>query len=152
MKQNLSSTKEQIVFGNDSIVIRKFIRGIEGGKTLDTTGFTNTLIKAGHIIITNGEGTYKPMPLVQDSVTENSVTTFLYESDGVTPKIVYGALPDGYNYCGVLYRTIQTSKPAASILTWGIVNEEALPYAITGIKSAFASAVPHIEFIKEEEA
>lgn len=63
-KANLNNEREQIIFGDDSIVIQKYISGIKGGRTLDVTGFSEKVIKAGHIIIRkDSDGTYKPMPV-----------------------------------------------------------------------------------------
>lgn len=145
MKQDLSAKKEQIVFGNDSVVIPKYISGIEGGRTLDMTGYTDKVLKAGHVIITDGKGTYRPMPVTPETTTgegESAVTTLAR----------YGTLPTEYSYAGVLYRSILTADPAASIMTWGKVNSEAAPYPMTTILAAFKTACPHIEFVKDEEA
>ena len=130
MLNDLSPKKNGVVFGDDSIVIQKYISGIKGGRTLDVTGFADSVIKAGHVIIVK-DGTYAPMPV----------------SGGV-----YGALPEGYAYAGVLYRSILAAKPAASIMTWGEVNSVAMPYAMETILDAFKEACPHIDFIKDEEA
>lgn len=131
MKQDLSAKKEQIVFGDDSVVIQKYISGIKGGRTLDVTGYTEKVLKAGHVIVTDGNGAYKPMPV---------------------SGAAYGELPAGHSYAGVLYRSILTAQPAASIMTWGEVNSEAVPYPMTSIMEAFKATCPHIDFIKDEEA
>lgn len=128
---DLVNDKKQIIFGDDSIVIQKYISGIKGGRVLDTTGFTESVIKAGHVIITDGKGVYKPMPISGGN---------------------YGTLPEGFDYAGVLYRSILTSRPSASIMTWGEVNSVAMPYAMDSILTAFQTACPHIDFIKDEEA
>ena len=130
MLNDLSPKKNQIVFGDDSIVIQKYISGIKGGRTLDVAGFAETVIKAGHVIIVK-DGTYAPMPV---------------EGEG------YAALPEGYEYAGILYRSIPTAKPAASIMFNGEVNEVAVPYPMGTILEAFKAACPHIVFIKDEEA
>lgn len=145
MKQDLSAKKEQIVFGDDSVVIPKYISGIEGGRTLDMTGYTDKVLKAGHVIITDGKGTYKPMPVTPETTTGEG-------ESAVTTPAGYGTLPTGYSYAGVLYRSILTADPAASIMTWGKVNSEAVPYPMTTILAAFKTACPHIEFVKDEEA
>ena len=131
MLNDLTPNKQQVVFGDDSIVIQKYISGIKGGRTLDVTGFAATVIKAGHVIIKKQDGNYAPMPVKGDA---------------------YDALPEGAAYVGVLYRSILAAKPAASIMTWGEVNVEAVPYAMTNILAAFKAACPHIDFIKDEEA
>ena len=130
MLNDLTPNKQQVVFGDDSIVIQKYISGIKGGRTLDVTGFAASVIKAGHVIIVK-DGVYAPMPVSGEA---------------------YAALPSGYTYAGGLYRSIPAAKPAASIMTNGEVNEEAVPYAMTAIATAFKTACPHIVFIKDEEA
>ena len=130
MLNDLTPNKNQIVFGDDSVVIQKYISGIKGGRTLDVTGFAEAVIKAGHVIIVK-DGVYSPMPV----------------SSGK-----YATLPSGAAYAGVLYRSIPTAKPAASIMTWGEVNANAVPYAMDTILAAFKTACPHIDFIKDEEA
>lgn len=130
MLNDLTPNKQQVVFGDDSIVIQKYISGIKGGRTLDVTGFAENVIKAGHVIIVK-DGVYKPMPVSGEA---------------------YAALPEGFAYAGILYRSISAAKPAASIMTWGEVNVEAVPYAMTSILAAFKTACPHIDFIKDEEA
>lgn len=128
-KSNLSAKKQQIVFGDDNIVIQKYISGIKGGRTLDVTGFSG-VIKAGHVIIVK-DGVYAPMPVSGEA---------------------YGTLTSGYAYAGVLYRSISVERPEASIMTWGEVNSEAVPYKMDSIMEAFKEACPHIDFIKDEEA
>lgn len=131
-KVNLNNEREQVVFGDDSIVIQKYISGIKGGRALDVTGFSEKVIEAGHVIIRkDSEGTYKPMP-----VSDNA----------------YAALPEGHSYAGVLYRSIRTAKPFASIMTWGEVNDVAKPYDMASILDSFKVSCPHIDFIKDEEA
>ena len=130
MLNDLTPNKQQMVFGEDSIVIQKYISGIKGGRTLDVTGFADSVIKAGHVIIVK-DGVYAPMPVSGEA---------------------YAALPSGAAYAGVLYRSIPAAKPAASIMTNGEVNAEALPYAMDSILAAFKTACPHIVFIKDEEA
>jgi hypothetical protein len=131
MLNDLTPNKQQVVFGDDSIVIQKYISGVKGGRTLDVTGFPEKVIKAGHVIIKKQNGNYAPMPVNGEA---------------------YAALPEGAAYAGVLYRSILAAKPAASIMTWGEVNAEAVPYPMTAILAAFKTACPHIDFIKDEEA
>ena len=131
MLNDLTPNKQQVVFGEDSIVIQKFISGIKGGRTLDVTGFAENVIKAGHVIIVKEDGNYAPMPVSGDA---------------------YAALPSGAAYAGILYRSIPTAKPAASIMFNGEVNVEAVPYPMDAILTAFKAACPLIVFIKDEEA
>lgn len=132
MLNDLSPNKNVVVFGEDSIVIQKYISGIKGGRTLDVTGFTEPVIKAGHVIIKLQNGNYAPMPVKDGN----------YELQ----------LPSGAEYVGVLYRSILTAKPAASIMTAGEVNVEAMPYGNSLEWNEFKEHCPHIVTIKDEEA
>lgn len=150
---------------------------LTGFTSYDKDGKTIGHIAAGHIIIVK-DGVYKPMPIKVDESyvvkaveTGASVKGLYTESGGVYTacddddvavagttyyeKVVgttysYDSLPSNHSYAGVLVASIATDRPAASIMTIGQVNEAALPFAITAIKSAFVAACPHIEFIKDE--
>lgn len=107
---------------NDRIVIRKFNSGIVGGRTLDMDGYSDSVIKAGHIIIqsTEDETVFKPLPV----------------KDGK-----YEALPTNYKYVGVVVATKPSNDPRVAIMYDGEVNDVASPYPITDeIKTAFKSA------------
>ena len=131
MLNDLSPKKNQIVFGDDSVVIQKYISGIKGGRTLDVTGFTEPVIKAGHVIIKLTNGNYAPMPVQEGNYAIS--------------------LPSGAKFVGVLYRSIPTAKPAASIMTAGEVNSVAAPYDYSELPD-FKAACPHIVIINDEEA
>lgn len=132
----LKTEKKQIVFGEDSVIIQKFGSGIKGGRALDVTDVTDTVLYAGRVIITDGAGTYKPLA----TTTSGGTTT-------------YGELPESYSYVGVLYRSILTDEPAASIMTSGQVCEPAAVEANgAAYPTAFKTACPKIEFIKDENA
>lgn len=129
---NLSNTGQTISDGNDSIVIMNNFESIKGGKTLDTTGFAPTVIKAGHVVIREtATGLYKPMPLA-------------------TNDTVYGTLPAGHTYAGILVSTIQTAKPFAGIMVRGTVNSTASPFVLTTILSAVKTALPQLIFTADE--
>ena len=152
MKQDISQKKEGIDFGSyDSIVIKKHITDIEGGRTLDMADYPENVLYAAHVIIseTNGEGekTYKPMPVKQVLVDGKPQV----DDDG---NIVYAydTLPEGAQYEGVLYRSILKEKPAASILIDGVVNDKVMKFELGAIASAFKAACPHIIFNHDEEA
>lgn len=123
----LVNEKKQIVFGKDSVVIQKYIAGIKGGRALDATGVTADVIEAGHVIITDGKGVYKPMPVSGSA---------------------YSSLPESHSFVGILVSSISTKNPAAAIMTIGQVNEAALPFALP---EGFKAACPNIQFIKDEE-
>lgn len=141
MLHNANTGKESIIFGNDSIVIQKFISGIAGGRTLDVTGYPLSVIPAGSLVIKKGDE-YLPMPIVKDTAKSTEEET-VYK---------YNTLPDGAAYVGVLYRSIQAKDGQASIMIDGIVNEEVAPFDLATVKSAFSQACPHIIFTKDEVA
>lgn len=61
---NLVNEPSSVITGNDSIVIKEYFEGMRGGKTLDVTGFSPSVIRAGHVIIrANSGGDFKPMPV-----------------------------------------------------------------------------------------
>lgn len=129
---NLNVKKKQIVFGEDSVIVQKWIAGIKGGRALDVTDITDKVLSAGRVIITNGKGTYKPLSI----------------KDGA-----YDALPEGYSYVGILYRSIRTEEAGASIMTEGQVNEIAAKNANgVDVPAAFKTACPLIEFVTDENA
>lgn len=133
MKNDISPNKETVVFGNDSAVIRKYIAGIAGGRTLDCSEFAEDTVRAGHVIIKKTDGKYAPMPVTAAVPAQ------------------YDTLPVGASYAGVLYRSISKKNPAASIMTIGIVNPDMVPYPMTDILTAFTAACK-ITFEKDEEA
>ncbi|MBR1526802.1 MAG: hypothetical protein IJ640_09125 [Prevotella sp.] len=148
--------REKIVFGLDSVIIRKYISGIIGGRTLEVPNdYPLQVIYAGHAIITDGNGLYKPMPIVAKTETtgegDAAVTTNVTDEDG-NQVYVYGSLPSGYSYAGVLYRSVKKSNPQAAIMTNGEVNSEAVKVSFDNIKTAFLAACPHIVLTKDEEA
>lgn len=107
---------------NDSVVIVNYIEGIPGGRTLNVTGFSDTDISAGHVIIKEtSSGDYKPLP-----------TT--------------GTLPSGHTYEGILAASIKTNKAFASIMYRGTVNTA---YAKYTISDAAQAALSLIKFINQ---
>lgn len=105
MIQDLSVKKTQIDFGHDSIVVKKFQNGILGGVMLDFAGYEDSVILAGHCVITDGNG-YKPMPVRGE---------------------YYGQMPEGYQYAGVVYRSAKVTEPV-SVMFRGVVNKYKAPY------------------------
>lgn len=70
---NLNNAPTQIITGNDSIVIVDNLQSVRGGRTLDVTGFTPSMVKAGHVIIKEtSTGEYKPMPVVGSGAIEKT--------------------------------------------------------------------------------
>lgn len=126
---NLSNANELYGSGMDAVVIRNFVGGIIGGRTLDVTGFTDSVIKAGHVIIRDTQtDTYKPMPV----------------SSGA-----YASLPSNHEYVGVLVSSVLTSQPLAGIMYDGEVNDLASPYPVDSIKAALKTALPTLVFLHD---
>lgn len=121
-------TIESFGFGNDPIVIRKYIAGIQGGVVLDMTGFKEDFIRAGHVIIRKkDDGTYKPMPV---------------NSGGNA----YGSLTENHEYVGVCVATKSAKEPFVSVMHTGVVNDVAGPYPLDSIKKELKEAVPTLVF------
>lgn len=133
---DLTKDNEQLLTGNDSIVIRKYIDGIEGGRALDLTDYlkvsgASSVLQAGHVIITK-DGEYKPLPLA-------------------TGAAAYDALPDGWSYAGILAASINAQRDGAAILTRGKVNasDAAQPFSYASILTALKAALPLVEFVED---
>lgn len=136
---DLVNSRQQVVFGKDSIIIQKWITGIKGGRNLDVSEFPLKVISAGHVVITDGNGLYKPMPLTSEPSRLGD------DSESVT--YTYGSLPEGFHYAGVVYRSVLVERPMVSIMTQGQVNSVAMPYEVP---EDFKDDCPLIEFIKDE--
>lgn len=130
-KVNLANDPEVILTGNDSVVIRQFNGGVTGGRSLDMTGFTEPVVKAGHVVIKvlDEDGvnyTYKPMPVANGA---------------------YDSLPASHEYAGVVVASKPTTEPMVGIMDDGRVNDEAMPYPLSSeMRSALKSALPNLIF------
>lgn len=132
MNQELKTTKKQIVFGEDSVIIQKWEGDIKGGRALDWTGVKDEVLYAGRVIVTDGKGTYKPLPIETDN----------YKALGTASD----------KYAGVLYRSILNGEPAA-IMTAGQVNKVAAKAANgADYPDAFLTAMPKIALVSDEDA
>ena len=110
--------------GNDSIVIISALTDIPGGRTLDVSGVTSDVVRAGHV-------------LIQDNVTKAIAPL------GVSGS-AYVTLPEGKSYVGVLKCSVLKRDPRAAIVTAGQVNAAASPFPVT---AAIKAGLPRIEFI-----
>lgn len=128
---SLNGGATELMTENDNIRIRHVYETKVGGVTLDTTGFPDTTIESGHLVIFNSTtGVYKPMPLTG------------------TP-LAYDSLPSGFAYFGFVIATVLKSSPFVGVVTRGSVNPAAFKYPITSIASAVKSALPHITFVED---
>ena len=110
--------------GNDSIVIISALTDIPGGRTLDVSGVTSDVVRAGHV-------------LIQDNVTKAIAPL------GVSGRS-YVTLPEGKSYVGVLKCSVLKRDPRAAIVTAGQVNAAASPFPVT---AEIKAGLPRIEFI-----
>jgi len=125
---NLVNESQEVITGNDNVVIVDVFQSIRGGRTLDVTGFTPEVIKAGHVIIMEtAKKEYKPMPVSSDNKA-------------------YADLPAGHVYAGILIQSLLTKRPMAGIMVRGTVNPAAAPYPMTTILAAVKAALPLIDF------
>lgn len=131
--------EEQILTGNDNIVIRKYIDGIEGGRDLDIADFKaatgSSILQAGHVIIKK-DGAYKPYPVKKTG-----------------ESYAYDTLPEGYAIAGILVASIDAATHGAGIMTRGKVNasDKVQPYSYAGILTALKAALPLIEFMEDAD-
>lgn len=124
---DLTNPIEDLITGNDNIVIVDNFQSIRGGRTLDVTGFTDNVIQAGHLIIKDDDE-YKPTPVVDGEYV----------------------VPEGAEYAGFLIASIPTSRPLAGIMVRGTVNVKASPYPLDNILEDVKAALPLIVFTSDK--
>lgn len=127
----LNLTEESFDDGMESILIRRKGGRVIGGRTLNMTGFTGDKVKAGHIIIKSStdDNDWRPMPV----------------SDGA-----FGTLTTGFEYAGILVRTVTAKDPRAAIQYDGEINDKAMPYPLTStLKTALKAALPSLYFMHD---
>ena len=125
---DLNLTNETFDDGLETILIRRKGGRIIGGRTLNMTGFTADKVVGGHIIIksTTDDNDYRPMPV----------------SSGA-----FGTLTAGFEYAGILVRTVTAKDPRAAIQYDGEINDKAMPYPLTdALKTALKAALPSLYF------
>lgn len=108
MKQDITEKKQGVDFTSyDSIVIKKHITDIEGGRTLDMTDYPEDVLFAAHVIISqvvNSEKVYKPMPVVPIS---GYVYTEVADPSGSNPQSEGWFVKDGSVYVATTDTTPQ---------------------------------------------
>lgn len=128
---NLANEVEQFSTGLDSILIRRKGGRIIGGCVLNLSEWSEDIVKGGHIVIkkeTDGVTEYKPNPVEGDA---------------------FAAIPAGYEYAGVLVRTVSKKDPRAAVQYDGEINDKAMPYSIESIKAALKTALPSLYFMHD---
>jgi hypothetical protein len=130
VKGDLSNTPVQVDTTLDGVIIKTVTYDIPGGKTLDVTGITEEVLKAGRvIIIETATGKLKPLKIATGA---------------------YDALPANHAYKGILIATILTKRPFASVMLGGDVNEGAvINYGLPAIPAGAKTALTQILFTKD---
>lgn len=182
MKQEMEIKRESI--GQiDSIIIKKFFKGLEGGRTLHIPEDSKTsstaskvtttteilypkVLSAGNPIVKvtrtiGGQSVEVYEPLAIKKVTREYAESYsLSASKAGTKEVVIsydveasGAAHDGQTYVGILQGSILKTKPAAAIMTNGVVNPavEGL-YLTSAVQGKIREACPFIDFQVDEEA
>lgn len=127
--------QEKVLTGNDNIVIRKYIDGIEGGRDLDMTSFKSvtgsTILQAGHVIIkvtSNNVTTYKPMPVVASTTTVAAHDEYVAVADptGQNPYSKGWYVADATTESGYSAVGSSVTTPAANTTYYEKVSVEAV--------------------------
>jgi hypothetical protein len=116
MYSNLTNEGEQIVTGNDSIVIVDNFQSIRGGRTLDVTGFLPKVIPAGHVIIKEtATGNYKPMPATDEAADGVATVDTLVAGTGYTNGTYENVPLSGGTGSGVLATVVVALTVVSSV-------------------------------------
>jgi len=127
---DLNNSPVQIDTTFDTIIIKKNLIDIPGGKTLDVTGVTDEVLKAGRVIIeVTATGVLKPLKIASGA---------------------YESLPASHTYKGILISTILLKRPFAAVLLAGDVNKQAIiEYGLPAVPAGAITALPQILFTKD---
>ena len=182
MKQEME-IKRTAIGGDDSIIIKKFFKGLEGGRTLNIPeGSINTstankvtttteiyypnVLKAGTPIVKTtrtigGQSVEVYEPIAIKKVTREYAESYSLSASKAGTKEVSisydveasGAPHDGQTYVGILQSSILKTKPAAAIMTNGVVNPAVEGnYLTSSVQGKIREACPFIDFQVDEEA
>lgn len=132
---DLIFSNQEIGSSKNSVFVMHYSYGIEGGRSLDTTGYTYDNIYTGHVIIRNTTNNdFKPMPVTGEPFASGSA---------------YAALPADHEIVGLTIEDRATILPMAPIIQGGKVNQTAesvIPYAYT---DEIREALSNIEFSQD---
>ena len=131
MPETSLNSSTQVDTSNDGIVIQNLIEDIPGGRSLDVTGVTEEVLKAGRVIIEEtSSGDLKPLAISGGN---------------------YATLPGGHTYKGILAASVLTNRAMASIMQRGTVNENAAENAagLPAYPAGAKTALPLIRFVKD---
>jgi len=138
---NLSNTTTTYDDGLDSIVIVDNFQSIRGGRSLDVTGFTPTLIRAGHVIIqSTATKQYKPMPVTGvNSIAGLGIATpgTAYTPTGTPGVTYYGVALTGGTGTGATADISVTSGGVSRV----VIAAKGTGYAAGDVLSAAAANI-----------
>lgn len=109
--------------GADAIVITQVLADIPGGVSLDVTGYKGDVIRAGHVVVKDAKGVYKPLAVTGDA---------------------YGAVAEGETPVGLVISSVSGEDARVGVMTMGQVNGKALKPVVP---DAVKKLMPHIQFI-----
>lgn len=119
-------TRQNFTGDKDAVVILTILDTIQGGVTLDVTGFAPDYIQRGHVLIQEtATGIVKPL--------------------GVTAG-AFSALPADHSYYGICLTTQPKTQPFVGVLIQGAVNYKAMPYTTGTILAGMRTALVNINF------
>ena len=127
--ENYEPERKKFDSGMDAVVIRQYNGGIIGGCALDYSGFTDEVIKAGHLIVrkkVDGVYEYKPLATSEGKYTDKQ---------------------SGEEFAGVVVRS-RLKGEGVAIMDDGRVNDEAMPYQFKdeAQRTAIKTALPNLIF------
>jgi hypothetical protein len=116
MYANLTDDGEQIITGNDSIVIVDNFQSIRGGRTLNVLGYAPKVIQAGHVIIKEtSTGNYKPMPATENETDAVATLGTVIPGSGYTNGTYENVPLQGGSGTGVLATVVVASTVVSTI-------------------------------------
>ncbi len=132
---NLQNESQNVITGNDNIVIIDNLQSVRGGRSLDMTGYPHDFLHAGHVIIKDAAEEYKPMPITG----EGSIVSL--------GTIVPGTLYTDGTYTGVALTggtgtgAVATIVVADGAVTKVTITTDGKGYAVADELSAAAANV-----------
>jgi len=181
MKQEME-IKRQAIGGDDSIIIKKFFKGLEGGRALNIPEDTKSVVTANKVTTTteilypevldsgtpvikttrtiSGQQVVVYEPIAIKKVTREYAASYSLSASKAGTKEVSisydvqadGSAKAGQTYVGILQGSILKSKAAAAIMTHGVVNPSVKGYLTSDVQAKVKAACPHIDFQVDEEA
>jgi hypothetical protein len=153
---DLTNEPQEVLTGNDNVVIVDNFQSVRGGRTLDVTGFTPEVIRAGHVIIrgTTGDKDYKPAPVTKDGAiaTLGAITGGTGYANGTYSAVALsggrgsGAIADVVVSGGAVTSVTLVSGGggygAADVLTAAIPGGSGFSVPVATVSAAAYTALP----------